>query len=317
VSDPHLRESTEDDLVAMLAVTGRHWQATTGLPHPLDLERFRSVRRMEGRDPGTDSPVVEVDGSVVACGSFFAFPPYSQLFMATVVDPALDDVAHDSCVGLLVDHGTRVGRARLEAAGIPHDRERRLATEAVHADVRLREALERRGFVFERHELEMAIDLSDVSVALAPVPEGVTLRSVDPERDALTVAAVLREAFLDHNGDTPFTDAIVTESLREEARLDTTMIAEDAEGPVAAMISRDRGEGGYVWGVGVLRRGRRQGLAAALLTRAFAGFLAAGRPLVTLDVDASSLTGATRVYERIGMRTRVVQDEYARPLYAD
>jgi len=315
VSGPHLRESTDDDLVAMLAVTGRHWRATTGLTHPLNLERFRSVRRMEGRDPGTDSPVVEIDGVVVAWGSFFAFPPYSQLFMATAVDPGLDDDAHDACVGLLVDHGTRVGRARLEAAGIPHDPERRFATDAVHADVRLRGALERRGFVFERHELEMTIDLDDVAVELAPLPDGVTVRVVDPGRDALTVAAVLREAFLDHNGDTPFTDAVVTESLREEARPDTTLLAEDAEGPVAAMISRDRGEGGYVWAVGVLRRGRRQGLAAALLTRAFAGFVAAGRPLVTLDVDASSLTGATRVYERIGMSTRVVQDEYARPLY--
>ena len=314
MSTPHLRASTDDDLVAMIGVTSRHWQATTGLVHPMNVERLQAVRSIEGRDPGTDSPVVELDGVVVAWGSFFAFPPFSQVFMSAVVDPGADDAVHDACVGLLVDHGTDVGLARLAAAGIAHDPARRLATEAVHSDERLRAALERRGFAFERHELQMGIDLTDVDVALAPVPDDVSVRAVDPDRDSLTVAAVLREAFVDHHGDTPFTDVLVAESLHQEARPETTMLAEDAEGPVAAIISRDRGEGGYVWAVGVVRRRRRQGLAAALLTRAFAGFAAAGRPLVTLDVDAESLTGATRVYERLGMTTRVVSDEYARPL---
>jgi ribosomal protein S18 acetylase RimI-like enzyme len=111
----------------------------------------------------------------------------------------------------------------------------------------------------------------------------------------------------------PFSDGVVAESLLD-ARPETTLLAVDAEGPVAAMIARDRGTGGYVWAIGVLRRGRRQGLAPALLTRAFAGFAAAGRPHVTLDVDAESLTGATRIYERAGMTVSVVRDEYVRPL---
>jgi len=301
----------------MVDVLGRHWSATTGHTHPKSIERLRAVRSFAGRDPGVDSPVVEIDGAVVAWGSFFAFPPYSQLFLATAISPDLDDATHDACLALLVDHGTRVGRRRIADAGTPHDPSRTFATNAVHTDARLRAGLERLGFTFERHELEMAIDLSDVEVEPAPLPDGVTVRAVDPERDALVVAAVLREAFVDHHGDTPFTDEIVVESLREGARLETTLLAEDAEGPLAALISRDRGEGGYVWAIGVLRRGRRQGIAPALLTRAFAGFAAVGRTLVTLDVDASSLTGATRVYERVGMSARVVQDEYVRPLDVD
>jgi ribosomal protein S18 acetylase RimI-like enzyme len=311
---PHLRESTDDDVEAMIAVTGAHWQATTGLTHPMNVERLRAVRTFPGRDPGRDSPVVELDGRVVAWGSFFAFPPYSQVFMATAVSPDLDDADHDTCVGLLVDHATRNGGDRLAAAGIPLDPERRLATDAVHADTRTIAALERHGFAFERHELEMAIDLTAVDVVLAPLPDSVTVRPAHAVDDALIVAAVLREAFLDHHGDTPFTDEVVSESLREEARAGATLLAEDSEGPVGAIISRDRGEGGYVWAVGVLRRGRRHGLAAALLTRAFADFAAGGRTLVTLDVDAESLTGATRVYERLGMSTRVVLDEYVRSL---
>jgi mycothiol synthase len=314
VSSPVLRESTDDDLDAMMAVTGKHWQAATGLVHPMNVERLRAVRSLPGREPGLDSPVVELEGRVVAWGSFFAFPPYSQVFMATAISPDLDDADHDACVGLLVEHATRNARGRLAAAGIDLGPERRLATDAVHSDTRLCEALERRGFTFDRHELEMAIDLDASEVALAPLPDGVTVRPAHPVDDAPVVAAVLREAFLDHHGDTPFTDDVVSESLREDARPGATLVAEDADGPVAAIISRDRGEGGYVWAVGVLRRGRRTGLASALLTRAFADFAAGGRTLVTLDVDAESLTGATRVYERLGMRTRVVLDEYVRAL---
>lgn len=314
VGTPQLRESTEADAPAMIAVTERRWQAWTGLVHPMDVGRLLAVRSLEGRDPGIDSPVVELDGVVVAWGSLFAFPPYSQLFLATTIDPGLDNATHDACLALLVDHGTRAGLARIAAAGIPHDPERRFATDAVHTDVRLREALERLGFAFERHELEMVIDLAATPVVPAPLPEGVVVRRADPDRDPLVVAAVLREAFLDHHGDTPFTDEMVTASLQQDARPDATFVAEDAGGPVGALISRDRGDGGYVWAVGVVRRGRRRGIAAALLTRAFAAFAAAGRPVVTLDVDAESLTGATRVYERLGMTQRVVMDEYTRPL---
>ena len=314
MSTPVLRESTDDDLEAMMAVTGRHWLATTGLVHPMNVERLRTVRSFPGREPGLDSPVVELDGRVVAWGTFFAFPPYSQVFLGTAISPDLDESDHDTCVGLLVDHATRIARDRLASAGIELDPERMLATDAVHSDTRLCDALERRGFTFDRHELEMAIDLDGIEVALAPLPDGVTVRRAHVVDDALVVAAVLREAFLDHHGDTPFTDDVVSESLREEARPGATLLAEDADGPVAAIIGRDRGEGGYVWAVGVLRRGRRSGLASALLTRAFADFAAGGRTLVTLDVDAESLTGATRVYERLGMRTRVVLDEYVRSL---
>lgn len=314
---PLLRDSTEDDLAAIVAVNDRAWRAATGLHHPLTVERLRVTRTVDGRVEGTDDPVVEVDGAVEAWGALWAFAPYSQLFLALAVDPDLDDATHDACVGLLVEHGMAVGRARLESLGVPDDPSRTFSTEVVHADERLRDAVVRRGFVFTRHELEMAIDLDAQEVVLTDVPDGVRVRVVDPERDSLAVAAVLREAFLDHHGDSPFTDTIVDEQLREDARPDATFVAEDDEGVVGALISRDRGENGYVWAIGVARRARRQGLAAAMLTRALASFAAAGRHLVTLDVDASSLTGATRVYERVGMSTRVVRDEFVRPLAAD
>jgi len=57
----------------------------------------------------------------------------------------------------------------------------------------------------------------------------------------------------------------------------------------------------YVRSLGVQRGWRRRRLGLAMLQLAFGEFLRRGKARVTLDVDAESLTGATRLYERAGM----------------
>ena len=59
---------------------------------------------------------------------------------------------------------------------------------------------------------------------------------------------------------------------------------------------------GYVSLLGVRRPWRRQGLGEALLLHSFTAFRERGLTRGTLGVDASSVTGATRLYERAGMR---------------
>lgn len=59
---------------------------------------------------------------------------------------------------------------------------------------------------------------------------------------------------------------------------------------------------GHVASLGVRRPWRRQGLGEALLRHSFDAFRARGWTRATLGVDASSPTGATRLYERAGMR---------------
>ena len=59
---------------------------------------------------------------------------------------------------------------------------------------------------------------------------------------------------------------------------------------------------GWIDTLGVRRPWRRQGLAEALLYHSFAELRRRGRTRVELGVDASSLTGATRLYEKAGMR---------------
>ena len=58
---------------------------------------------------------------------------------------------------------------------------------------------------------------------------------------------------------------------------------------------------GWINTLGVRRPWRRQGLGQALLHASFNAFYQRGTLKVGLGVDASSLTGATRLYEKAGM----------------
>ncbi len=60
---------------------------------------------------------------------------------------------------------------------------------------------------------------------------------------------------------------------------------------------------GWVNLLGVRRPWRRRGVALALLQHSFREFYARDRRKVGLGVDAQSLTGATRLYEKAGMRS--------------
>jgi mycothiol synthase len=59
---------------------------------------------------------------------------------------------------------------------------------------------------------------------------------------------------------------------------------------------------GWVNTLGVLAPWRRQGLGEALLRHSFAELHGRGRRRVGLGVDAQNVTGALRLYERVGMR---------------
>jgi ribosomal protein S18 acetylase RimI-like enzyme len=59
---------------------------------------------------------------------------------------------------------------------------------------------------------------------------------------------------------------------------------------------------GWVSLLGVRREFRGRGIGEALLRSAFADFYRRGYRKVSLGVDASSLTGADRLYRRAGMR---------------
>ncbi len=73
---------------------------------------------------------------------------------------------------------------------------------------------------------------------------------------------------------------------------------------------------GWVATLGVRRNWRRQGIALALLHHSFGEFYRRGVRKVGLGVDAGSLTGATRLYEKAGMHVASQFDKYEKEIRA-
>jgi len=92
-----------------------------------------------------------------------------------------------------------------------------------------------------------------------------------------------------------------------------------AEGELAGVILaswKRMGDWGFVDTLGVRRPWRRRGVGEALLRTAMLEFWRRGERRVALGVDAESPTGATRLYERVGMRVfwrSVVWEKELRP----
>jgi GNAT superfamily N-acetyltransferase len=73
---------------------------------------------------------------------------------------------------------------------------------------------------------------------------------------------------------------------------------------VVAVLREDPGRGDAAWvgALGVRSAWRKRGLGLALLNHAFVEFYRRGQPRAGLGVDAQNSSGATRLYERAGMR---------------
>ncbi len=76
------------------------------------------------------------------------------------------------------------------------------------------------------------------------------------------------------------------------------------------------GDWGWIGSIGVRPAWRGRGLGLALLHESFARFRQIGETAVALGVDAENPTGATRLYQRAGMRVLYQADLWQKELRA-
>jgi ribosomal protein S18 acetylase RimI-like enzyme len=319
VSPLTLRHSTDDDVPVMLDIAERAYSAVTGRGTRWSEEGLRRMRALPGRDAGRDFPVVvrrdpaASDGEqVVAWGGVFANPPFSEVFVPLHPDVDLDDADLATAVTLLVGHGETVA---LEAvAEAPYAEGRMLSTELVEGTPRVPELLAAMGFVRDRAEYEMAIEV-DAGTPPPQWPDGVRVLPLRGPEDAEEVTALLAESFTEHPGDLPFSLELIEHVLGSpDFHPAPSAIVRDEHGGIGLVLSRGRPGTGYVWVLGVVPRARRRGLGAALLRHAFHEYAAMGTTLVTLDVDGANDSGALEVYRVAGMGVRTANAVYLRPL---
>jgi mycothiol synthase len=196
--------------------------------------------------------------------------------------------------------GTGVG-AELVERGEARARERacvRMHQFALGPDDAAAELLTARGYRDVRRFYEMAIELQE-----APA-EPVLVVEPFREEDARAFHEALDEAFQDHWEHHSLAFEEWWERHAKNPNFDTSLWFLIRDGAEIAAVTRNeanRNGGGYIGAIGVRRPYRGRGYAKALLQRSFAEFFARGIPRVTLGVDADSPTGATHLYERVGM----------------
>ena len=175
--------------------------------------------------------------------------------------------------------------------------------------------LRSRGLHLARHHWIMSIELSPDVVA-GPAPPGTAITSIRPHDDLREVHAVIEEAFEDHwcaraesfehwvqdRTQGPDYDPALWRLAWEDRRL------------VGALAASVLGDQGWVTLLGVRREARGRGIGAALLHSAFEAVAARGTRSVVLTVDAANPTGATALYERVGMRVASRFDLWERAL---
>jgi len=170
--------------------------------------------------------------------------------------------------------------------------------------VELREALESRGFAFDRFSFRMTAALDD-EPAEPGWPEGISVRKFRGE-DARAVYLVQEETFSDLDDHSPLSyDDWSYWSFRDGFDPGLWFLAE-ADGELQGIVlCRPEWEGdpafGWVSVLGVRKPWRGRGLGLALLRHAFRELRARGKTRVGLGVDAANATGAVRLYERAGM----------------
>jgi mycothiol synthase len=165
------------------------------------------------------------------------------------------------------------------------------------------------GMTQVREFLEMRVDFDGPTDSPA-IPEGIEIRGFVPGNDDVATYEAIDEAFRDHFGHVERPLEAGLERFRHwmsSPDYDPTLwwVAVDGDEIAGNCLCEGSVEGddaiGYVANLGVRRPWRGRGLAKAMLLLAFAEFRSRGKIACTLHVDATNLTGATRLYEAVGM----------------
>jgi mycothiol synthase len=280
------RAATSDDLEAAAAVMAAEERGVLGESTwgPNEMRDWWAWVNLE------KSWIVESDGEPAAIG--LLMPRDSgRVIMWIAVDPRF---AGRGLATELLARGERDARAvggKIFSVG-------RLAKNTAAQSL-----FDRHGLDEVRRYFQMRIDF-DGEPDQPSWPEGVAVSTFRRE-DARAFKATLDEAFAEEWGHVvvPFDEWVAARV--EDPMQDHSLwfIARDGD-DIAGVLRGEapRHGGGFVGMLGVRNAWRKRGIGLGLLQHAFCEFHRRGYPHASLGVDSENPTGATRLYERAGMR---------------
>lgn len=291
----NVRALTRDDVATIVAMVRADEEALLGMPSHVeqgDVEEWWSRT-----DLAHDSWLFGEDGDALAAGWF---APYGDrgIFSGVVAQGAKGR-------GL----GTAIverGEAAAQSRGFERVQSWALALDAGAAALFLA-----RGYRDVRRFYDMVAELT--AAPSDPELDAPLVLDAFRREDAHAFHAAMVESFRDHwdwHG-SPFDEWW---TLRGEDDHTLWFVVRDGDELAAVVRNEARNSGGYVGLLGVRRPWRGRGLGKALLLHTFAEFWRRGLRRVSLGVDAQSPTGATMLYESVGMRVETESTVYEKAL---
>lgn len=313
-----LRPPTLADVPATVAMLNAHSLATVGTPSFTE-EELAADWQEPGFTLATDSRVVTAPaGEVVGMIDSFGHSPYVRQMSWGRVHPDHGGLG----IGTLLTQWAE-GRARQRMVAAPPEARVIVRCQNSDNDRAAAVLLTALGYSHVRSTYTMQIELT--TPPPPPVwPTDITVRTMIPNQDEAALYRAKEEAFRDHWGhvETPFEEGfpLWLHHLHNNPDHDPAFYFMAMDGGEIAGYALcipkivDDPEMAWVDNLGVRRPWRRQGLALAILHHLFGECYRRGIKRVGLGVDADSLTGATRLYEKAGMQIFRQYNNYEKEL---
>jgi len=300
---PTIDAPTPEDAAAVTALMNRADEREIGRPDANEEEVSASWR-----EPGfvlaTDAWVLRGDDHLAGYAELTVRAAGRDFDADHRVDPE-----HEA-----PEHHTRLIEAMLRRAGALATSPEAMISEYAPRDaLARRSALEQLGFRPERVVHRMSIELTEAP-GEPRWPADVHVRSMAAPEDEHAVHAVIQSAFVDHYRFEPEAFEPWLERQRNHPRYDPQLfrVAWRHGEPIAAIEALDVEDLAWIPRLGVVRSARGEGLGRALLLETFRAFWARGQRRVELGVDTENTTGATQLYESVGMRVEACYDLFRR-----
>ena len=300
-----LRTASLEDALQITELVNEVSVAEIGIPWT-SVEDTRDDLTAPGRTADDDVLLVGDDGTLAGYLWLWADArPLTEVVHFAYVRPALWGRGLNASLLRLGEHRARETVRRAAPSSPVLLRVARWA--AVDAAGRLFASL---GYTYARTFHEMRMELDDPLPA-PQIPDGIAMRTFNLKRDIRAVHATLEEAFASHWGGTfdPFDQWVHQHIEGESSGFDPSLwfVALDRDEVVGAVCCRAStprsADAAHVNILGVRPAWRGRGIGRALLLAAFGELQHRGIAAVDLGVDSENQTGATRLYEQVGMQT--------------
>lgn len=302
-----VRPAALTDLEILVDILNRYWEPILGI-RKFGLESAQLILTAPGFELASSTCVVLAPhGNLAGCMMIMDLispPVYPEAIGC--VNP---DFAGQGVGGYLLQWAEE--RAKMAIARVPDDFRVALRLKASQSHEPTHQLLNKQGFIPIRHSLFMVIDL-DQSLQTPVWPKGFIMKNYHDLPEVKTIYHATHEIFMDHWDYLEMNEDDVISQWQHQVTNDKDfdpglwfLLMDGNEIAALALCDPNMGEDremGYISTFGVRRHWRRQGLAQQLLYHIFQEFKQRGFKQVGLGVDAQSLTGAVRLYEKAGMR---------------